>query len=443
MCNDANPRIVILTAGAGGMYCGSCLHDNTLASALIKLGIDVQLIPTYTPIRTDEPNVSSPHVLLGGINVYLQQAVPLFRYTPRFLDRWLDHPWLLRWAANRGVKTTAADLGPLTVSMLQGERGNQRKEVRRVCLWLDQIKPSLINLSNILIGGCVRSLKRELGVPVLVTLQGDDIFLNGLPPRFREQALTEIRRIAEHVDGFITHSRYYADYMARLLSLDRNQIHVVPLGVNLDQLSTGALQLPDRPPTIGYLARLAPEKGLHLICQAFATLRGRPDTANVELRIAGWLGDQHQQYVRDCFSKLRDAGLGDAFAYLGEVDLEGKREFLQNVDILSVPSPYPDPKGIYVLEAFASGVPVVQPRHGAFPELVQSTGGGQLFVPDNVDDLTRVLGELLTNDESRQRLAESARQNVAECHSAEAMARSIARVMESYVGRRLAPCETV
>ena len=455
------PRIVILTAGAGGMYCGSCLQDNTLARALTEMGVDVQLIPTYTPIRTDEENVSTDQVLMGGINVYLQQILPLFRYTPRFLDRVFDHPKLLRWAADRGVKTTAADLGPLTVSMLKGDLGNQRKEVLRLCRWLRDVKPSLINLSNILIGGCVPAIKRELHIPVFVTLQGDDIFLNGLLPRYRDQALQEIKRIAPKVDGFITHSRYYADHMSELLSLDRRKIHVVPLGVNLSQWTAASANqntrpkdqgdsLPNvavesgrtqtstaRPPTIGYLARLAPEKGLHLICDAFEKLRRQPETSNVQLRIAGWLGGQHQEFVDDCFTKLDDAGLADSFSYCGEIDREGKREFLHSIDVLSVPSPYQEPKGIYVLEAFACGVPVVQPRHGAFPELIESTGGGLLFHPDNIDDLVKTLTTVLTNTELRQKLSASAVKNVERYHSSAAMAHSIADIMKTYLGRPL------
>ncbi len=433
MSSPPAPKIVILTAGAGGMYCGSCLHDNTLAAALTRLGLDVQLIPTYTPIRTDEPNVSSDHVLLGGINVYLQQRLPLLRYTPAFLDRVFDNPRLLNWAAKRSVSTTAADLGPLTVSVLRGERGNQRKEVRKLCAWLKTIKPSLINLSNILIGGCVASLKRDLGVPVLVTLQGDDIFLNGLPPKFRDQALAEIRRIAQDVDGFITHSEYYADYMSDLLRIERVSVHVARLGVDLASLATTGIRQAVGVKTIGYLARLAPEKGLHQLCDAFVQLRSQPEMADVRLRIAGWLGPQHQGYVDACFQRLRAAGLGDAFDYEGEVDREGKRDFLQRVDVLSVPSPYQEPKGLYVLEALACGVPVVVPAHGAFPEMISRTGGGRLFTPGDTADLARVLGGLLTDPSTRASLGQAGQQQVHEQHSSAAMAWSIAQVMQQFV----------
>src|SRR5207249_7617003 len=115
---DRPMRITYTTAGAAGMYCGSCMHDNTLAAALTRLGHDVLLVPTYTPIRTDEIDVSQKRVFFGGINVYLQQKLSLFRHTPWFLDRLLDAPRLLRWVSRFAVKTQAAELGELTISML-------------------------------------------------------------------------------------------------------------------------------------------------------------------------------------------------------------------------------------------------------------------------------------------------------------------------------------
>ena len=175
-------RIAYLTAGAAGMYCGACLHDNTLAAALTRLGVDIQLIPTYTPIRTDEQNVSVDRVFFGGINVYLQQKSGLFRWLPAVLDRFLDQPWLLRWATARSSAIDPRFLGDLAVSMLRGEHGYQRKEVRRLCRYLaSDVQPNLVVLTNMLIGGCIPELKRTLRAPVLVTLQGDDAFLEYLP----------------------------------------------------------------------------------------------------------------------------------------------------------------------------------------------------------------------------------------------------------------------
>src|SRR6187402_3124675 len=64
--------IAILAAGAGDMYCGSCLRDDALAAALIRAGQRVVLVPMYTPLRTEDGSVAGGEVFYGGVNVYLQ-----------------------------------------------------------------------------------------------------------------------------------------------------------------------------------------------------------------------------------------------------------------------------------------------------------------------------------------------------------------------------------
>ena len=211
---ESSPRIAYITAGAAGMYCGSCLRDNALASALQKQGVDIQLVPTYTPLRTDEEDVSIQRVFFGGINVYLQQKMPLFRRLPQVADWILDQPRLIRWASQRSLSNNPSELGELALSMLRGTSGNQRREVVKLVDWLDESRPNLINLSNMLIAGCVPAVKKALNVPILVTLQGDDIFLEGLSTAQRRQVLAEIERLVEYVDGFIVFSQFYADFMA-------------------------------------------------------------------------------------------------------------------------------------------------------------------------------------------------------------------------------------
>ena len=249
LTNDHMTRsvCVYLTAGAAGMYCGSCLHDNTLAAALVRLGVDIQLIPTYTPIRTDEQDVSADFVFFGGINVYLQQKSALFRWLPSALDRILDRPWLLRRATVRSTAIDPKFLGDLAVSMLRGEHGYQRKEVRRLCRFLaSDVRPNLVVLTNMLIGGCIPELKRTLGVPVLVTLQGDDAFLEYLPEPHKTRCFEQIRRLVRDVDGFLVHSRYYAEFMTGYFGIPPDKLHVVPLGIDTRDFAE-----PDRLDRIG------------------------------------------------------------------------------------------------------------------------------------------------------------------------------------------------
>lgn len=439
--SPAAARIAYITAGAAGMFCGSCLRDNTLVMALRRLNVDVSLIPTYTPIRTDETDASlQDHVFFGGINVYLQQKLPLFRHLPGWLDHWLDRPGIIRRLTRGGVSTSPQNLGALTVSMLQGMSGFQAKEVRRLVGWLrDEQRPDLINLTNLLIAGCVPALKEQLGVPVLVTLQGDDAFLEYLPQNYRDRALEQIRRLADQVDGFIVFSRYYADFMADYFRLPREKLHQVPLGINVQDFADSAgdaalaLPAPNAPRTIGYLARLTPEKGLHILVDAFLHLRQDPGMADVNLLLAGWLGPDHETFVRQQFERLDQAGLHDAYRYLGAVDRQQKRQFLQQIDVLSVPTTYREPKGLYVLEALAAGVPVVQPAHGAFPELLAATGGGRLCRPADPLHLAEQLRVLLRDRAACRDLGRQGQARVLADHTAERMARETLSVYRRFL----------
>ena len=429
------PTVAYLTAGGAGMFCGSCMRDNTLAAALSRLDCDVQLIPLYTPIRTDEEDVSIDRVFFGGINVYLQQSVPLFRYLPGFLVRWLDHPRLLGGAGRLGIKTSGRQLGSLAVSVLRGEHGRQRGEVFRLAEWLaEHVRPQLINLSNLLIAGCVPTLKRTLRTPVLVTLQGDDLFVDELPEPYQSQARHELRRLADEVDGFLVFSQYYAEFMADYLHVPLDRFHVVPMGIRLTDFELLTPSADRRPPTIGYLARLCRAKGLHVLTDAYLRLRRMPGGEDARLHVAGWLPPTERAFARAEFDKLRRAGVGDGFRYLGELERPAKLDFLRSIDVLSVPTVYREPKGIFVLEALASGVPVVQPAHGAFPELLAATGGGRLVPPDDAEALARALHDLLLDHAGRIALGQAGRQRVLAEFGAERMAAATLEVYRRYLG---------
>ncbi|MBC8355855.1 MAG: glycosyltransferase family 4 protein [Planctomycetes bacterium] len=434
---DRTPKIAYLTAGAAGMYCGSCMHDNTLASALTRLGVDVQLIPTYTPIRTDEEDVSIDQIFFGGINVFLEQKVPGFRFLPSFVRSLLDRPSLIRWATKRASSTSPDSLGALTVSMLRGDQGYQAAEVTKICDWLSKTAhPDLVNFSNVMIAGCVPHLKRELNVPVVVTLQGDDVFLESLPEPYKSRALAEIRNLVQHIDAFLAHSQYYANFMSKYLGIPPEKFRVVPLGIE----TTGfrpADESPDerkdKPKTIGYLARLAPEKGLHVLVDAFIELSKRDATQDVRLEIAGWLGENNRQYAEAEFAKLHEAGLRDRFHYAGSISRDEKVAFLHRLDVLSVPTTYCEPKGLFVLEALAACVPVVLPSHGAFPELIKATGGGRLVEPNNPIALADELERTLLDPSACRRLGHEGAKVVHERYNAQVMARATLDVLSEFV----------
>jgi len=432
------PRIVYLTAGAGGMYCGSCLNDNAMAKALPQFGWETMLVPCYTPIRTDESDTSIDQVFFGGINVWLQQRVPLFRWLPEFADRFLDNPKLIRMVTSRSVQTDPKFLGQMARSMLKGVHGRQRKEVRRLVNWLQQdVKPDLIIVSNILIAAFSEEMKRQLDCPVVVMLQGDDVFLEQLAPADRTACLAEISRFAKSVDLFVTHSHAYREYIARYLSISEAKIEVSPLGLDTtDYVAMGTRAGSGNPPTLGYLARLAPEKGLHRLVEAFIALKKSGSHDALQLKIAGWLGAENESYARQQWELLESAGLGDSFEYLGVVDRQQKLELLRNIDVLSVPTVQREPKGLFVLESMAAGTPVVLPDHGAFPELIDATGGGVLFANSDPADYVAKLDELLSNSERRLQTGDRAREFVLRNRDTKNAAQHLDRILKDLLASR-------
>jgi glycosyltransferase involved in cell wall biosynthesis len=431
-------RIAYVTAGAAGMYCGSCMRDNTLAAALARLGHEALLIPTYTPIRTDEEDVSQKRIFFGGINVYLEQKFALFRHTPWFIDRLLNFPALLRWVSRFAVRTRAEELGELTVSMLQGEHGRQRKEVEKLVAWLaEEARPQVVNLTNALLSGMLHELRRRLpGVPVLCSLQGDDIFTESLPEPSRGRALALIREHCRQIDGFIATSAAYADFMSGYFGIPRDRIAVVYPGINLAGHGGPRPGRDGRPFTVGYFARICPEKGFHQAVEAFLRLRRLPGGEGARLHASGWLGENNRPFFAAQIRRLEEAGLAADFLHVECPDQATKARFLGEIDVLSVPTTYREPKGLYVLEALANGTPVVQPRHGSFPELVEHTGGGLLVEPGDHDGLARAWLRLAQDPALATKLGTAGRDAVHARFTAERMAADTLEVYRRYLSQQ-------
>ena len=404
------------------MFCGSCMHDNTWARALLAAGVEVTLVPTYTPIRVDEPNQSETHVYFGGLNVYLGSRVPGWSRLPRWMTRWLDRPGLIRWATRYSVSNEAAELGRLTLDMLAGEAGPHRAAGAELARHITaELRPDAVIFSNALLAGALRALRADFSGPILCTLQGDDVFLDGLPESSRAEAVRAIRERAREFDGFLVHSRFYQAYMTEYLRLDAPTFHQLPLSIDPAGHDGRPGERSGPPFTVGYFARIAPEKGLHHLVAAFRLLAEQ--RSDVRLRIGGYLGAHQHDYFA---AVQRDAAdLGACLEYVGSPEShEEKVRFYRSLDVLSVPTEFQEPKGLYVLEALANGVPVVQPAHGGFPELIASTGGGLLAAPRDPQALAGALVRLCDDRELRVNLGTSGQQAVREQFGLPALARA-------------------
>lgn len=418
-------RIVVITAGTGSFHCGTCMRDNALVAELCRQGHDALLVPLYLPMVLDEaPSTPDAPLFYGGINVYLQQKSGLFQKTPRVLDKLLDSPGILRAAASRAGMTSARELGEITISMLRGEEGRQAKELDRLTDWLkNEIKPDVVCLSNALLIGLTRQINQQTGAPVVCTLQGEDYFLDGLPEPLRTEAWQTLAERAIDADGFIAVSRYYGDVMTKRAQLPVDKVRVIHNGIVLDGYEPA--KAPPDPPVVGYLARMCALKGLGLLIDALILLKKDPQNARLQLHIAGSQTASDREYVAGLQKKLEAAGVVNDVRFFPNVDKSEKANFLKGLTVLSVPATYGESFGLYVIEALAAGVPVVEPRHAAFPELIEMTGGGLLCEPDDPQALADSISQLINNSELRNQLGAQGRAAVQQHFTVAQMAHNV------------------
>ncbi len=423
-------RIIQITPSAGdSFYCENCLRDAALAKEIIILGHEGLTIPLYLPLPSEQSGSSdiSP-IFFGGLNVYFQQKLTFFRKTPRWLDSLFDSPRLLKWIGRMAGMTSERDLGETTISMLRGEKGRQIKELDRLVDWLDthENRPDIICLSNILLIGLARAIKQRLGVPVVCLLQDEDGFLDGLVPPYSQQAWQIIAEQAGDIDAFIGVSKYYTETMQKRLRLGLERTFVVYTGISLDGYESHGAG--PEVPTIGYLSRMCPDKGLDTLVDAFLKLKKNEKLRNAKLRLAGGKRSDDEAFLNKIRKKLRSAGVIDDVEFLHDFDREARIAFLRSLSVLSVPEKQPVAYGLYVLEALAAGVPVVEPASGVFPELLEITGGGLLCEPNNVEALADAIGSLLLDPAKMRRLGEQGRAAVTEKFNIEQTAEQMVRI---------------
>jgi glycosyltransferase involved in cell wall biosynthesis len=344
-----------------------------------------------------------------------------------------DSPWVINTFAQRSLSTDPKLLGDLTISMLEGDRGVLRREFDKLLEWIaDEEVPDVINLPNSLLIGLAAPLRKAVNRPICCTLQGEDLFLDGLVEPYHTRALELIRGRVPSVDLFLPVSDYYVPAMSDLLGIPDDRMAVVPLGINLtgyERRAPAAAKAAGEPFRVGYFARVSPEKGLHLLAEAYAQLRKRDPGVPMRLEAAGYLAPAHAGYLDEIRRALERAGLAHEFAYHGAVDRAGKLAFLRSLDVLSVPATYDEPKGVFLLEAMGAGVPVVQPRRGAFTEIVERTGGGVLVRPDDPAALADGIGALVRDRALAGRLADRGFAGVREHYSIQ---KSVDRLLEVY-----------
>ena len=416
-------KIVYIVPGTGGtFYCQNCMRDIELVRALRRMGHDVLMIPVYLPVLIDSGEISKGvPVFFGGINCYLQQKFSFFRFSPRWLDRIFDTAWMLRKAAKKEGTTEAAGLGPMTLSMLQGPDGKQKKELERMMAWLvEQEKPDVIHLSNALLLGMAKTLKGNLKVPLFCSLQDEMPWLDAIDDPYNRLCWDAMADCAKEVDSFVSVSQWYADEMAGRMALGPDRMQVIHLGIKCDDVHKAPMTF--EPPVIGYLSKMTDSLGLGRLVDAFIHLKQHPRLKDLKLRATGGLVGSDVTYVKWLKQKLAKHGFEDDAEFMENFDVDTRREFIQSLSVMSVPAPEGEAFGMFIIEANAAGVPVVQPDAGAYPEIVGATGGGIIFEKESPEALAAALESLLLDADRARTLGAAGREAVEKKFSTERMA---------------------
>ncbi len=391
-------RIVQLTPGSGdNFYCENCLRDLTLVRAMQRAGHEMTLVPMYLPIAMDQQvEKAAAPLFMGGLNVYLQQKFSLFRKTPRWLDKCLDNPKLLTRLGKLAGMTTAKQLGQTTVSMLQGTHGKQQKEIARLTDWLAGLddKPEVIIVSNILLAGLAPAIKEKLDVPVVCLLQDEEDFLDMLPPTYAKQAWQLVAHQSQSFDLFISVSEFYKRKLARRLEIDPNRMLAMPMGLEPGAFTPSP---PPEVPTVGYLSKMCYDHGLDILINAVHLLRRDQRLKNIKLRITGGSSSADATFLDNMRSRISTLRIDDHVEFVEDYQLQSRRQFLESLSLMVLPTRKPLAYGLCALESLAAGRPFVTPDLGVFTEIANNTGAGILYEPNNAVKLAETLRPLLVS----------------------------------------------
>jgi glycosyltransferase involved in cell wall biosynthesis len=421
-------KIAHIIPGSGGsFYCGNCLRDSKYFDALRKMGHDVIKIPMYLPIFSDEHDLGDVPVFYGAVSIYLKQLMPLFRKAPGWVDSLLNSKPMLKYAASKAGSTRAKGLEEMTISMLQGEKGKQHEELERMISWMkDHFKPDVVHLSNALLLGLAPKLKEILKVPVVCSLQDEDVWVDIMSDQNRKKVWDLMAENAEYIDRFISVSRFYAAFSSEKMNISPDKISSIHIGVDLSEYEYRNSREKER--AIGFISRMCHENGLDILVDAFILLKKQKAFDDLKLIITGGETGDDKSYLKQIRKKLSQQGLLSSVDFQKEFEGCGRKAFFAKASVISVPVRNGEAFGIYIAESLASGIPVVQPALGAFPEVLATTGGGIIYGENNPEALSSALKQLLDDPVKLMHLSEEARKGAEQHLSINELAKELVEV---------------
>lgn len=427
-------KIINIVPGFGGtFYCGNCLRDSGYTKSLIALGHDAMMVPIYLPLTLEHGVEENEFpIFFGAVNVYLKQNFKIFRKMPAWMKRMFNSSSILRYAAKQAGSTRTDGLEEMTISMLRGKNGNQNAELQEMIDFLQKhIQPDIIHLSNALLLGLAEQIKEQLKIPVVCSLQDEDVWVDAMKDKYRDKVWNLMSEVGENVDAFISVSQYYANEMKRKMRIPDDKMYVVPIG--LDYSLYKYSEPAENPQAIGFLSRMYEEHGFGLFIDSYIKLKQDPEFKDVLLKLSGGYTADDKKYVKKQIKKLKKAGVYNDVEFIEDFMPEDRYKFFEKVTFLTVPVLKGEAFGIYQLESMLCGVPVVQPALGAFPEIIEQARGGITYSPNNVETIVEIWKKFLPDKEKIQELSKKGRETVEQNFSNEVLSRQVLDVYEKLV----------
>ncbi|MBT4970100.1 MAG: glycosyltransferase family 4 protein [Bacteroidetes bacterium] len=393
-------KIINIVPGFGGtFYCGNCLRDSGFIKTLNSLGHDAMTLPIYLPLSVDNRQAETDvPVFYGAVNLYLKQQFPFLRRMPKGMKNFFNSSWILRYAAKKAGSTRAKGLEEMTVSMLKGHEGYQKEELNQLVDFIASEQPDVVHLSNALLLGLAHKIKNELNIKVVCSLQDEDVWVDAMSNKYQDYVWKLMGYKAKDVDAFVAVSQYFADLMQTKMEIPNEKLHVVPIGVNPDHYKINEPNI--EIPTIGYLSRRNKENGFEVLIDAFILLKKNSEFKQTRLKVTGGKTSDDKRFIKKQLKKLEKNNILEDVEFIENFKQENMNDFFKGLTVLSVPVLKGEAFGMYQLESLASGIPIVQPKIGAFPEIIENTNGGVLFDPNYSRTLASKLEEVLSNTEA-------------------------------------------
>ena len=428
-------KIAHIIPGSGGsFYCGNCLRDSKYVTALKELGHNVIKVPMYLPLFDDAHDLNDVPVFYGAVNLYLKQNYSIFRHMPAFIEHALDSKSILQLAAQKAGSTRAKGLEEMTLSMLLGEEGAQKEELERMVDWLAEVgKPDIVHLSNALLLGLAKSIRGRMNIPVVCSLQDEDVWVDVMTDKYRHEVWELMSERGKIIDAFISVSDYYAIEIRKKMKIRDNQLHTVHIGVDTSDYSPKKIE--KKEPVIGFLSRTCEENGLGILVDAFILLKQNREYKSVSLKITGGDTADDLHFIKELKRKIEKAGLESKVFWVDEFEGEERHSFFDSVSILSVPVLNGEAFGLYQLEAMACGIPMIQPALGAFPEVIEATGGGLTYFPNDAETLAQALGSVILDLEKLQKLSVTGLAGVEEHFDIHKQAQKMIKIYDQVIQR--------